>query len=111
MRRRRAVRLARPDATRPRVSGSQLIPTTDSVAADAHLMLTTLYTSPLALLTDLYEITMAAGYFKCGLADREGAFHLTFRRAPFSGGYAIACGLHYILDYVRNFRFDESDLA
>jgi len=70
-----------------------------------------LYGSSLALLTDLYQITMAYGYFKCGLADREGAFHLTFRRSPFDSGYSVACGLHYAIDYLKNLRFDDSDLA
>ena len=46
-----------------------------------------------ALLTDLYQLTMAQGYWKSGLAEREAVFHLFFRRLPFSGGYAIAAGL------------------
>jgi nicotinate phosphoribosyltransferase len=74
-------------------------------------MLDDLYTSSLALLTDLYEITMAFGYWKAGLSDREGAFHLTFRRPPFGSGYSVACGLHYVIDYLRKLRFDPSDLA
>ena len=45
-------------------------------------------TDGLALLTDLYQLTMASGYWKSGQADREAVFHLTFRRAPFGGGYA-----------------------
>jgi nicotinate phosphoribosyltransferase len=70
----------------------------------------TLYRSSLALLTDLYEITMAYGYWKEKLFDREGAFHLTFRQSPFESGYAIACGLDYVIEYVRNLRFSEDDL-
>ena len=50
-------------------------------------------TDGLALLTDLYQLTMASGYWKSGQADREAVFHLTFRRAPFGGGYAIAGGI------------------
>src|SRR5262245_63041474 len=46
-----------------------------------------------ALLTDLYELTMALGYWKEGRAEQEAAFHLYFRSAPFRGGYTIACGL------------------
>ena len=46
-----------------------------------------------ALLTDLYELTMALGYWREGRAEQEAAFHLYFRTAPFRGGYTIACGL------------------
>ena len=45
------------------------------------------------LLTDLYQLTMAYGYWKLGLHDREAVFHLIFRKYPFRGNYAIACGL------------------
>ncbi|MCX5745599.1 MAG: nicotinate phosphoribosyltransferase, partial [Proteobacteria bacterium] len=50
------------------------------------------YGGSLALLTDLYQVSMACGYWKAGLAEREAVFHLTFRRPPFGGGYAIAAG-------------------
>ena len=38
-----------------------------------------------ALLTDLYQLTMAYGYWKSGRADHEACFHLFFRRHPFAG--------------------------
>lgn len=65
----------------------------------------------LALLTDLYQLTMACGYWKAGTADREAVFHLTFRRAPFGGGYAIAAGLGPALEYLRGLQFSADDLA
>jgi nicotinate phosphoribosyltransferase len=65
----------------------------------------------LALLTDLYQLTMAYGYWKAGVAEREAVFHLTFRRPPFAGGYAIAAGIEPAIDYLERFRFDASDLA
>jgi nicotinate phosphoribosyltransferase len=65
----------------------------------------------LALLTDLYQLTMACGYWKAGTADREAVFHLTFRRAPFGGGYAIAAGLAPALAYLRGLQFTADDLA
>ena len=37
----------------------------------------------LALLTDLYQLTMAAGYWREGLAQREAVFCQYFRKAPF----------------------------
>jgi nicotinate phosphoribosyltransferase len=70
-----------------------------------------LYGQPLALLTDLYQLTMAAAAFKSGVAAREGVFHLVFRRAPFHGGYAVAAGLEPALELLGGFRFAEDDLA
>lgn len=70
-----------------------------------------LYGGSLALLTDLYQLTMACGYWKAGTADREAVFHLTFRRAPFGGGYAIAAGVAPALRYLRTLRFSREDLA
>ena len=63
------------------------------------------------LLTDFYELTMAAGYWKSGMADREAVFHLFFRKHPFQGGYTIAAGLADAVECLRQLRFDESDLA
>ena len=73
-------------------------------------MLTELYRPPLALLTDLYQLTMAYGYWKLGRAEQEAVFHLFFRRPPFAGGYAVAAGLGPALEYLQAFRFDESDI-
>src|SRR5262245_25575052 len=70
-----------------------------------------LYGHSLALLTDLYELTMAYGYWKQGLAERESVFHLFFRREPFGGGFALACGLSYIVDILKAFRFHREDLS
>lgn len=68
------------------------------------------YDQSLALLTDLYQVTMSYGYWKNGLQDKEAAFHLFFRKCPFKGGYAIAAGLELVIDYLKNFRFDQTDL-
>ncbi|MEA2709767.1 MAG: nicotinate phosphoribosyltransferase [Phycisphaerales bacterium] len=65
----------------------------------------------LALLTDLYQLTMAYGYWKTSMADREACFHVTFRNPPFGGGYAIACGLATAIDYLANLRFSDDDNA
>jgi nicotinate phosphoribosyltransferase len=70
-----------------------------------------LYGNSLALLTDLYQLTMACGYWKAGTADREAVFHLTFRRAPFGGTYAIAAGIRPALEYLRGLAFSPEDLA
>lgn len=64
----------------------------------------------LALLTDLYQLTMAQGYWKLDRAERHAAFHLFFRKPPFAGGYAVVAGLGPAIDYLQGFRFDASDL-
>lgn len=69
-----------------------------------------IYNQSLALLTDLYQVTMAYGYWKNGLQDKEAVFHLFFRKRPFGGGYTIAAGLELVIDYLKHFRFDDSDL-
>ncbi len=63
-----------------------------------------------ALLTDLYQLTMAYAYWKSGKAEQEAVFHLLFRKNPFGGGFTIACGLEDAARYLRDFRFDASDL-
>lgn len=63
-----------------------------------------------ALLTDLYQLTMAYGYWREGIADREAVFHLHFREQPFHGGFTIACGLADAIRYLRDFHFDKHDL-
>lgn len=63
------------------------------------------------LLADLYELTMAAAYWKTGKAEQESVFHLFFRRLPFKGGYAIAAGLADAVKYLQGFRFSDDDLA
>jgi nicotinate phosphoribosyltransferase len=65
--------------------------------------------SSLTLLTDLYQLTMAYGYWKLGRYEQEAVFHLFFRNTPFSGGYAIAAGLEPALEFIEQFRFDQSD--
>jgi nicotinate phosphoribosyltransferase len=73
--------------------------------------LAALYKPSLALLTDLYELTMAYGYWKTGMIDREAVFHLIFRENPFGGGFTIACGLENAIEYLEGLRFDDTDLA
>ncbi|MBC8152236.1 MAG: nicotinate phosphoribosyltransferase [Bacteroidetes bacterium] len=67
--------------------------------------------SSLSLLTDFYQLTMAYGYWKSGRADQEAVFNLYFRKHPFQGGFTVACGLADAVDYLRAFRFSETDLS
>ena len=68
------------------------------------------YRLPLALVTDLYQLTMAQAYRSSGKAETEAVFHLFFRRNPFGGGFAVACGLSRVLDLLADFRFGQEDL-
>jgi nicotinate phosphoribosyltransferase len=70
-----------------------------------------LYGRSLALLTDLYQLTMAYGYWKSRTSDKEAVFHLFFRSNPFAGGFTLACGLTRALEFVERLRFEEDDLA
>ena len=64
-----------------------------------------------ALLTDLYQLTMAEAYRASGIECTQACFHLFFRSNPFGGGYSIACGLEQAVDFIGGFRFDDGDLA
>jgi len=64
-----------------------------------------------ALLTDLYQLTMAQGYWQAGLADREAVFQMTFRRCPFGGEYALCCGLATAIEWLHQFQFEGDDLG
>ena len=64
-----------------------------------------------SLLTDLYQLTMAQGYWECGKLEEEACFHAFFRTNPFQGGFAIACGMDHVLEVIRDYRFTDSDVA
>ncbi|MFA6291195.1 MAG: nicotinate phosphoribosyltransferase [Victivallales bacterium] len=69
-----------------------------------------IYRPSLALLTDLYGLTMAYAYWKSGRAEDRAVFHLSFRSQPFGGGYTVCCGLSYIIDFLTSLKFEPSDL-
>ena len=63
-----------------------------------------------ALLTDLYEITMAPVI--CGVGWKKAAtFSLFVRDLPPTRGFLVAAGLEQCLSYLENLRFEEQDLA
>lgn len=65
----------------------------------------------LTLHTDLYQINMAESYWADGVHNRKAVFELYFRKLPFGNGYAVFAGLERILQYLKNFRFSESDIS
>src|SRR5215469_10087842 len=63
-----------------------------------------------ALTTDLYEVTMACGYFKAGVTDYQAVFHATFRENPFGGQFTVACGSATAIDFLRTFHFTDPEV-
>lgn len=64
----------------------------------------------LTLLTDLYELTMAACYFENQMFEKA-AFSLFIRDYPPGRRYFVAAGLEDVLRYLEGFRFSRDDLA
>ncbi len=63
------------------------------------------------LLCDFYELTMANGYFELGKGDEIAYFDVFFRTLPDGGGFAIAAGLAQVIEYIKNLRFTDEDIA
>jgi nicotinate phosphoribosyltransferase len=62
-----------------------------------------------ALLTDLYELNMAASYLRRGMTA-SATFSLFVRNMPARWGFLVASGLESCLDYLESYRFDDEDL-
>ncbi|XP_074110299.1 nicotinate phosphoribosyltransferase isoform X2 [Cotesia typhae] len=62
------------------------------------------------LLTDLYQITMAYAYWKCGKMNDYTTFDLFFRKNPFRGEFTIFAGLGECLKFMQKFKYSESDI-
>jgi nicotinate phosphoribosyltransferase len=66
------------------------------------------FTAARPLLTDLYQATMALGYWRAGRARDAAEFELFFRRCPFGGGFALAAGLRDCVRFLRAFRLQDA---
>jgi nicotinate phosphoribosyltransferase len=64
-----------------------------------------------ALSTDLYELTMLAGYLEEGMHETPAVFDLFFRQNPFNGGYAVFAGLETALAYLEELQFTGDELS
>lgn len=62
------------------------------------------------LLTDLYQFTMAYGYWQLGMHEQNANFHLFFRKNPFKGNYALSCGLGSVVEFLQNWRFESEQI-
>jgi nicotinate phosphoribosyltransferase len=62
------------------------------------------------LLTDLYELTMAAGYFEAGKACQRATFEFSIRRLPANRNFILAAGLPEVVDYLLNLSFTSEEV-
>jgi nicotinate phosphoribosyltransferase len=70
----------------------------------------TLSAADYSLLTDLYELTMAACYVGEGVETKQASFELFVRHLPQGFGYLIAMGLAQALEYLERFRFSQDQI-
>lgn len=65
----------------------------------------------ISMMMDLYEMTMANGYFADGrdTADKV-TFDIFYRKNPDGGGFAVFAGLEQIVEYIVNLHFEEEDI-
>lgn len=63
-----------------------------------------------ALLTDLYELTMAQAYLAEGMVE-PATFSLYYRSLPERRSYVLSCGIEDVVDFVTELHFSDSDLA
>jgi len=61
------------------------------------------------LFTDLYQLTMAQGYYLAGKADDRAVFDVFFRTTPFDGGYCVFAGLGEVLPLIAEMRFGDDE--
>jgi nicotinate phosphoribosyltransferase len=62
------------------------------------------------LLTDLYELTMAAGYFEAGKAGEKATFELSIRRLPKNRNFVLAAGLEQVVEYLLGLKFQPAEI-
>ncbi len=62
------------------------------------------------MLCDYYELTMANGYFKAGMADTVTYFDVFYRNVPDDGGFAICAGLKQVIEYINELHFTDKDI-
>lgn len=68
-------------------------------------------TRNISMMMDLYEMTMANGYFAYHEIQPRVIFDVFYRQNPDKGGFAIFAGLEQVIEYVENMHFTEEDIA
>ena len=64
----------------------------------------------LTMLTDLYQLTMAYGYFKSKKQNNQAVFDLFYRKHPESP-FVVVAGIEQAIKYVENLKFTEDDIS
>lgn len=64
----------------------------------------------LTLLTDFYELTMMQGYIS-NQSNETVVFDVFYRTNPSGSGYSICAGLEQAIDYIKNLKFTDEDIA
>src|ERR1700691_5557965 len=64
-----------------------------------------------ALRTDLYQLTMAAGYFHRGMTSAVATCEMFVRRLPRRRRYLLAMGIARVVDYLEHLRFTDEEIA
>ena len=62
------------------------------------------------LLTDLYELTMAAGYLQTGF-DARATFELFVRHLPAKRNYLVTAGLEQALEFLEHVHFTKDEIS
>ena len=65
----------------------------------------------LTMMTDLYQLTMMYGYYKCGMRDNLATFDMFYRSKDATTHYAIMAGVEQLVEYIENLHFDEDAIA
>ena len=65
----------------------------------------------ITMMMDLYELTMANGYFLQENAKTRVSFDVFYRKNPDGGGFAIFAGLEQVVEYITNMHFEEEDIT
>src|SRR6201996_4738929 len=63
-----------------------------------------------ALNTDLYQLTMAAGYFVAGKTDELATFELSVRRLPENRNFLVAAGLQQAIEFLHDLKFRREEI-
>ncbi|MCL2526016.1 MAG: nicotinate phosphoribosyltransferase [Coriobacteriia bacterium] len=63
------------------------------------------------LLLDLYQLTMAQGYWLEGMECVQASYAYSYRENPFGGGFAVFAGIDEFSNYLENWGYSEGDCA
>lgn len=79
-------------------------------SSDAGPVINSLRRENLTLDTDLYELTMSAGYRLLGRGDYQACFDLYYRQNPDDGGFCVFSGLESVISYINNLAIYPDDI-